>query len=121
MEMHKIQVKKVTCKAQAQRVLREHAQAQRVSDEQQTSTQTTLTSFSAIEVEASYNQTPVRIGGPLITTQEEVCPPAMNTHQQRQIQELTQNYMFCMMEVPVYTAPFTAAKAASCKYPLQFL
>jgi hypothetical protein len=62
MEMHKIQVKKATCKAQAQRVLREQAQAQRVSDEQQTSTQTTLTSFSAIEVEASYNQTPVRIG-----------------------------------------------------------
>jgi hypothetical protein len=118
MEMYKIQAQKATCKA---RVLREQTQAQRVSDKQQTSMQTTPTSFLAFEVEAGYNETPVTIGGPPITTQEEDCPPATKTHQQCQIQELTQNYMFCMMKVPGYTAPFTAAKAASCKYPLQFL
>jgi hypothetical protein len=45
----------------------------------------------------------------------------LQTRQQCQIRMLTQDYMFCMMEVQGYTAPFTVAQAASCKYPLQFL
>jgi Arc/MetJ family transcription regulator len=39
MEIYKIQTKKATCKAHAQRVLRENAQAQRVADEQQAAAQ----------------------------------------------------------------------------------
>jgi hypothetical protein len=122
MDVYKMQAKKATCKAQAQRVLREQAQAQRVSDEQQAaakqaSTQNTPTSFPAFEVEASYNKT----GRPPDITQEEDSPPAANTHQQCQIQTLTQDYMFCMMEASGYTAPFTMAQAAFFKYPLQYL
>ena len=32
-----------------------------------------------------------------------------------------QDYMFQMMEIPGYKAPFTPAQAAAHKYPLQFL
>ncbi len=47
--------------------------------------------------------------------------PAANTQQQQETQTLTQDFMLQCMEIPGYTAPFTARQAASRKYPLQFL
>jgi hypothetical protein len=95
MEIYTIQAKKVTCKAQAQRVLREQAQAQRVSDKQQAgpqqaSTQHTPTSFPAFEIETRNNKTPITTDRSPIITQGDDSPPAVNTRQHLQIQMLTQ-------------------------------
>ncbi len=110
-------------------MLREQARAQKVSDKQQAapqqvSTQTTPTSFLAFEVQASYNKTAVTMGGLPVITQEADSPQAAASCKHMSATsdtKLTQDYMFCMMEVPGYKAPFTGAQAASCKYPLQFL
>jgi hypothetical protein len=59
MEIYKIEAKKATCKAQAQKVLREQVQAQRVMAEQQaqvpqpTSPKQNPASFPSFEVEAA--------------------------------------------------------------------
>jgi hypothetical protein len=69
MKIYKIKAKKSTCKAQAQRVLREQVQAQRVRPEQQaqvpqpTSPKQNLASFPSFEVEDSANKPKSARGG----------------------------------------------------------
>ncbi len=127
MEIYKIQAEKATCKARAQRVLRAEALAQRVAEEQQAaepvqaSPRHTPTAFPTFEVEDSQDNNPSASSGPPIMSQDEDSLPSANTHQQRQIRTLMQDYMFHTMKVPGYKAPFTPAQAALRKYPLQFL
>ena len=73
MEIYKLQAKKATCDARAQRVLRETAQAQRVAEEQ--SSTTTSQAFP-------------QVPAPIIS-QDDDSPPAENTRQQRQVCTLT--------------------------------
>ncbi len=127
MEIYKIQVDQATCAARAQRVLREQALAQRVTEEQQVvepvqaNHQHTSTTFPNFEVEDDQSNDPRARSRPPVTSQDEDILPAANTRQQRQTQTLTQDYMFQMMEIPGYKAPFTPAQAALRKYPLLFL
>jgi hypothetical protein len=127
MEIYKIEADKATCKARAQRVLREQALAQRVAkkwqeaEPVQASYQHTLTPFLTFEVEDSQDNNPRAASRPPIISQIEDSPLSVNTRQQCQTQTLMQDYIFHMMEVPGYNAPFTPAQAASRKYPLQFL
>ena len=86
-------------------MLRETAQAQRVAEEQSSTTPSQV-----------IPQVPI----PIIS-QDDYSPPAENTRQQRQVRTLTQDYLFQMMEIPGHQAPFTPAQAASRKYPLQCL
>ena len=86
-------------------MLRENVQAQRMAEEQ-----------SATTPSQAIPQVPI----PIIS-QGDDSPPAENTRQQHQVCTLTQDYLFHMMEIPGYQAPFTPAQAASRKYPLQFL
>jgi hypothetical protein len=46
---------------------------------------------------------------------------ASNTHQQRMVCTITQDYLFHMMDIPSLTKPFSNQQAAAHKYPLQFL
>jgi len=84
MEIYKLQAKKATCDARAQRLLRETAQAQRVAEEQ--SSTTTSQAFPQVP-------TP-------IISQDDDSPLAENTRQQCQVRTLTQDYLFQMMEIP---------------------
>jgi hypothetical protein len=127
MEVYKIQADQATCAARAQRVLREQALAQRVAKEHQTGEpvqanhQHTSTTFPSFKVEDNQANDPRATSGPPVILQDEDSPLAANTRQQQQTRTLTQDYMFQMMEIPGYKAPFTPAQAAACKYPLQFL
>ncbi len=127
MEIYKIQAKKATCKAQAQRVNREDTQAQRVTEKQATATPTqtrphvTNTAFPHFEINNTPHNSTHLPNEVLIISQDDGSPPAGNTQQQHQIRMFTQDYMLHMMEIPSYTAPFTLAQAASHKYPLQCL
>jgi hypothetical protein len=126
MEIYKIQAHRSTCEAQAQRVLREKAQAQRVAEKQQATVQQMIpqqnpTSFPVLEIEDSHSQGFSNKRRPPIISQDYNESPAHNTCQQHLTQTLTQDYMFHMMEIPGYKQPFTAAQAASRTYPLQFI
>ena len=75
MEIYKIQAKKATRKARAQRVLRENAQAQRVADEQQAAAQQTIpqqnpTLFPVLEVEDSHSPGFSNTRGPTVISQQ---------------------------------------------------
>jgi hypothetical protein len=126
MEIYKIKAEKATCKARAQRVLREQVQAQRVVVEQQsqvpqpTSPKQNPASIPSFEVEDSTNK-PTSVNGHNIISQDEDSPPSSNTCQQCQKCMLTQDYMLHMIEILGYTAAFTPAQASCHKYPLQFL
>jgi hypothetical protein len=105
MEMYKIQANKATCKARAQRVLREQALAQRVTKDRQArpvqdSHQHTPTTFPTFEVEDSQDNNPRVASKPSIISQDEDSLPSANTRQQLQTRMLMQDYMFHMMEVP---------------------
>ena len=139
MEIFKIQAEKATCEARTQRVLREHAQAQRVKEQQQAADQeasplttptpfppsrSAQTGFPDLEVERYPNMDIGNLRGtPVISQDEEVDTdhPAANTRQQRQIRTLTQDFMLHMMEIPGYKTPFSPRQAASRNFPLQFL
>jgi hypothetical protein len=126
MEIYKIQAHRSTCKAQPQRVLREKARAQRVTEEQQATAQQMIpqqnpTSFPVLEIKDSHSQGFSNTRGPPVISQDYNKSPAHNTRQQHLTQTLTQDYIFHMMEIPGYKQPFTAAQAASRTYPLQFL
>jgi hypothetical protein len=118
MEIYKIKAEKATCKAQAQRVLREQVQAQRVMVEQQaqvsqpTSPKQNPASFLSFEVKDSADEPKSARSGHNIISQDDDSPPSSNTHQQRQLCMLTQDYMLHMIEIPGYTAPFTPAQAS---------
>jgi hypothetical protein len=120
MEVFKIQAKKATWKAAAQRVLREQAFAQRVDTEAQATVAVPTIPLSELEVEYpdTTEDSPSNIPAIL---QDKDDAPAANTQSQRQNRTLTQDYMLHMMEITGYTAPFTARQAASHQYPLQFL
>jgi hypothetical protein len=120
MEVFKIQAEKATCKAAAQRVLRERAFAQRVDAEAKATVTAPTSSLPELEVEYpnTTEESPSNI--PVISQDNDDAPSA-NTQSQRQNRTLTQDYMLHMMEIPGYTAPFTARQAASRQYPLQFL
>jgi hypothetical protein len=110
---------------------REHAQAQRVKEqqlaaEQQASPLTTptpfppsrcaQTGFPDLEVESYPNMDIGNLQGtPIISQDKEdnTDHPDANTRQQRQIRTLTQDYMLHMMEIPGYTTPFSPRQAAS--------
>jgi hypothetical protein len=120
MEVFKIQAEKATCKAAAQRVLREQAFAQTVDTEAQATVAVPPTPLPELEVEYpdTTEDSPSNI--PVIL-QDKDNAPAANTWPQQQNCTLTQDYMLHMMEIKGYTAPFTARQAASHQYPLQFL
>ena len=135
MEIFKIQAEKATCEARTQRVLREHAQAQRVKEQQQAADQeasplttptpfppsrSAQTGFPDLEVERYPNMDIGNLRGtPVISQDEEVDTdhPAANTRQQRQIRTLTQDFMLHMMEIPGYKTPFSPRQAASRNFP----
>jgi hypothetical protein len=91
MEVYKIQAEKATCKARAERVLREQALTQRVVEVQQAaeqihaSPQHTPTSFLTFEVEDSQDNYPSALSEPPIISQGEDSLPSANTSQQHQI------------------------------------
>jgi hypothetical protein len=126
-EIYKILADQATYAARAQRVLREQALAQRVAKEQQAvepvqaNNKHTSTTIPNFEVKDNQANDPRATNGPPVISQDEDSPPAANTRQQRQTQMLTQDYMFQMMEIPGYKAPFTPSQAAARKYPLQIL
>jgi len=129
MEIYQIQAEKATCEARTQWVLREQVQAQRVEEqqlatEQQASPLNTPTSFPEFEV-GPYPNIGIGLlqGTPVISQddEEDTSHPAVNTHQQRQIRTLTQDYMLHMIEIPGYTTLFSPKQAASQTFPLQFL
>ncbi len=93
MEIYKIQAKKATCEARTQKVFREHAQAQRVKEqqlaaEQQASPQNSPTSFPDFEVN-TYSDMDIGTlqGTPIISqdNKEDISHPAANSRQQCQI------------------------------------
>ncbi len=114
--------------ATAQRVLRERAQAQRVINQKRQATtvqepaQAQVTEHHTFKIKEP-NETAIAPQGiPQITQDEYDSPPSANTHQQkRETRTLTQEFMLQCMETPGYKAPFTARRAASRQYPLQFL
>ncbi len=139
MKIYKIQAEKATCEARIQRVLQEHAQAQRVKEQQLAAEQQarplptpkpfppsrcSQTGFPDLEVDLYPNMDIGQLQGtPIISQDDEddTDHPAANTCQQRQIQTLTQDYMLHMMEIPGYMTPFSPRQAASQTFPLQFL
>jgi hypothetical protein len=117
MEVFKIQAEKATCKAAAQRVLRERAFTKRVDTEALATVAVPTTPLPELEVEYpdTTEDSPSNI--PVIL-QDDDNAPAANTQSQQQNRTLTQDYMLHMMEITGYTAPFTARQAASRQYPL---
>jgi hypothetical protein len=88
MEVYKIKAEKATCKARAQRVLREQVRAQRVMAKQQVQVPQPISpkqnpaSFPSFEVEDSTNKPTSARGGHNIISQDEDSPPSSNTCQQ---------------------------------------
>jgi len=116
--------------ATAQRVLREHAQAERVIEEERQENDTPepaqarITSPPIFEHEETNDSLALPQGIPQITRDEYNdynAPPSSNMQQQQETRTLTQDFMLQCTEIPGYKAPFTARQAASRKYPLQFL
>jgi hypothetical protein len=104
MKIYKIKDEKATCEAQAQRVLRELVQAQRVMVEQQaqvpqpTSPKQNPASFPSFEVEDCADKPKSARGSHNIISQDDDSPPSSNTHQQRQLCMLMQDYMLHMIK-----------------------
>jgi hypothetical protein len=131
MEIYKQQARATRDAATAQRVLREQAQAERVVEEkcqqQQAATAPTVQAEDqaapapTFQVEDENNTATAPQAIPQIAKDEYDSPPSANTHQQRKVNTLMQDFMLQCMEIPGYKAPFTPKQAASRKYPLQFL
>jgi hypothetical protein len=132
----KLQVGKEKDAATAQRVLKEHAQAERVGTNTKdhspstaptakptTTTVTTPMSFPPYEVEypnlntGMLRETPMKLQDKMGNN----LSPAANTCLQRKVQTITQNYLFHLMDTPGLSPLFTNQQAASCKYPLQYV
>jgi hypothetical protein len=80
-------------------------------------------SFPPLEVEYPDLDTGMLQETPM-TSQGEMgnnLSPAANTHRQRKVQTITQDYHFHLMDTPGLPRLFTNQQAASQKYPLQFL
>jgi hypothetical protein len=111
--------------ATAQRVLREHTQAQRVINQNRQATtvqepaQAQVTEHHTFKIEELNDTTIAPQGIPQITQDKYDSPPSANSRQQQQeTRTLTQEFMLQCMETPGYKAPFTARQAASRQYPL---
>jgi hypothetical protein len=123
MLIFKQQAKKAKDNATTQRVLKEHAQAERVHNE---STPSSTGPSPPLPFKVDYPNVDVGNlqGTPVILQDEEDnkhSSPASNTCQQRKVRTITQDYLFHMMDIPGLTKPFSNQQAAARKYPLQFL
>jgi hypothetical protein len=123
MLIFKQQAKKAKDNATTQRVLKEHAQAERVHNK---STPSTTCPSQPPPFEVDYPDVDVGNlqGTPVIAQDEDnnkQSSPASNTGQQRKVCTITQDYLFHMMDIPSLTKPFSNQQAAAHKYPLQFL
>ncbi len=118
--------------ASAQRVLKDRAQAARVSNETNkqspttdptTTTTTTPMSFPPLELEYPDLDTGMLRGTPMISQDKmgNNSSPAANTPLQRKVRTITQDYLFHLMDKPELPRLFTNQQAASRRYPLQFL
>jgi hypothetical protein len=128
----KLQATKNKDAASAQRVLKERAQAARMSNETNeqsstteptTTTTTTPMSFPPLELEYPNLDTGMLQGTPMIS-QDEMggnSSPAANICRQQKVRTITQDYLFRLMDTPELLQLFTNQHAASCRYPLQFL
>jgi hypothetical protein len=100
--------------ATAQRVLRAHAQAERVIKEeqpthvQQKSVQAQVTPSPSFEIKVNNDIGDTLQGIPQITQDKYDSPPSANTRQQRETRTLNQEFMLQCMEIPGYNPPFTA-------------
>jgi hypothetical protein len=128
----KLQATKNKDAASAQRVLKEWAQAARVSNETNeqspttkptTTTTATPMSFPPLELEYPDLDTGMLRGTPMISQGEmgNNSSPAANTCLQWKVRTITQDYLFHLMNTPELPRLFTNQQAASRRYPLQFL
>ncbi len=132
----KLQAKKDKDVATAQRVSKEHVQAERVCTKTKdqspsmapnakptTTTVTTPMSFPPLKVEYPDLNTGMLRGTPMISQDEmgNNLSPAANTCLQPKVRTITQDYLFHLMDTPGLPRLFPNQQAASCKYPLQFL
>jgi hypothetical protein len=98
----------------AQKVLRECAQAERVTEEeqqmhvQQESVQEQVIPSPSFEIEDNNETADTPHSIPQITQYKHDSPPSANTRQQRETRTLTQDFMLQCMEIPGYKAPLTA-------------
>jgi hypothetical protein len=100
--------------ATAQRVLREHTQAERVNKEEyQILVQAQVTPLPSFEIKENNDIAHTAQGIPQTTQDKNDIPPYANTQQQREIRTITQEFMLQCMEIPGYNAPFTAKQAVS--------
>jgi hypothetical protein len=122
--------------ATVQRVLKKHAHAKRVltKAEPNPTPNTTpravtaanpTTSFPDLEIEypgrdvGRPRQTPVPVV--LQDKHKSVSPPSANIRHQCRGRNITEDFLFHMMDMPTPTQPFTTRQVASRKFPLQFL
>jgi hypothetical protein len=132
----KLQAEKEMDAATAQRVLKEHAQAERVSTKtkdhsprtEPTAKPTTITvialmSFLPLEVEYPDLDTGMLQETPMMSQDKmgNNLSPAANTRLQWKVQTIMQDYLFHLMDTPGLPRLFVNQQAASQKYPLQFL
>jgi hypothetical protein len=128
----KLQATKNKDAASAQRVLKERAQAERVSNETNkkspitkptTTTTTTPMSFPPLELEYPDLDTGMLQGTPMISQDKKGnnASPAANTCLQQKVRTITKDYLFHLMDTPELPRLFTNQQAASRRYPLQFL
>ncbi len=124
----KLQAKKEKDTATAQRVLKEHAQAERVGTKTKdhsprttptvkptTTTVTTPMSFPPLKVEYPDLNTGMLRETPM-TSQDKMgnnLSPAANTCHQPKVQTITQEYLFHLMDTPGLPRLFTNQQAAS--------
>jgi hypothetical protein len=128
----KLQATKNKDAASAQRVLKERAQAARVSNKTKeqspttkptTTTTTTPMPFPPLELEYPDLNTGMLQGTPMIS-QDEIGNNSLlaaNTCLQQKVRTITQDYLFHLMDTSELPRLFTNQQAASCRYPLQFL
>jgi hypothetical protein len=128
----KLQATKNKDAASAQRVLKELAQAARVSTktnkqsptaEPTTTITTTPMSVSPLEIEYPDLDTGM-LQGTLMISQGKMgdnSSPAANTCLQWKVRTITQDYLFHLMDTPELPRLFTNQQATSRRYPLQFL
>jgi hypothetical protein len=123
MLIFKQQAKKAKDNATTQRVLNERALAERVHNES-TPSPTGLSPPPPFEVNYPDVDVSNLRGTPVISQDEdsnEQSSPASNTHHQRKVCTIRQDYLFHMMDIPSLSKPFSNQQAAAHKYPLQFL
>jgi hypothetical protein len=123
MLIFKQQAKKAKDNATTQRVLKEHAQAERVHNE---STPIPTDPSQPPPFEVNYPDVDVaNLQGTCVILQDEDdykhSSPTSNTCQQWKVCTIMQDYLLHMMDISGLTKPFSNQQAAAHKYPLQLL